>query len=251
MARIHLIAQGKGGVGKSYVAWVLAQYFQERNCKTLFIDTDPVNQTFASVKSLGVERVDITDGDDVDQRCFDDLFAKTLECAPDTEVVIDNGSSGYVSLMSYLIANETVSQLQELGHEVYIHSVLVGGQNLSETLGNFDQMAHRLTTAKFVVWLNHHIDGSVEFGGKSIRESKTLTKHGECIHSIIDLPYRKERLFGEDIRRLLAAHQTFAEGIKNENFIVFAQDRLKVVQRDTFASLDQSGLLNSTQSEEV
>ena len=210
MARVHLIAQGKGGVGKSYVAWLLAQYLQERDYKTLFIDTDPVNQTFASVESLGVETFDITDGDDVDQRCFDDLFSKVLECDPDTEVVIDNGSSGYVSLMSYLIANETVSQLEALGHEIYIHSILVGGQNLAETLGNFDEMARRLSTVKMAVWMNHHVEGPVEYAGKPIKDSKTILKYKERIQAIIDLPRRKERLFGEDVRELLACHQTLS-----------------------------------------
>ena len=244
MARIHLIAQGKGGVGKSYVAWLLAQYLQERDYKTLLIDTDPVNHTFASVKSLGVEYFDITDGDDVDQRLFDDLFARVLECDTDTEVVIDNGSSSYVSLMSYLIANETVSQLQELGHEVYIHSLIVGGRDMSETLGNFDEMATKLPSAKMVVWLNHQIAGDVAHKGKSVRDSKTISKYNGQIRTILDLPRRKERLFGEDIRNLMAAHQTFAEGLENADFTVFSRQRLKIVQRETFARLDDSGLLS-------
>ena len=42
---IHLSLQGKGGVGKSLTASILAQYFRQRGHDVQCIDTDPVNQT--------------------------------------------------------------------------------------------------------------------------------------------------------------------------------------------------------------
>ena len=44
---IHLTLQGKGGVGKSLVAAVLAQYLKSAGRDVRCIDTDPVNRTFA------------------------------------------------------------------------------------------------------------------------------------------------------------------------------------------------------------
>src|SRR5579859_3467685 len=43
---IHLTLQGKGGVGKSLVASILAQYFRHHGREIRCIDSDPVNQTF-------------------------------------------------------------------------------------------------------------------------------------------------------------------------------------------------------------
>ena len=45
---VHLSLQGKGGVGKSLVASLLAQYFRDRKGMSVrCIDADPVNQTLA------------------------------------------------------------------------------------------------------------------------------------------------------------------------------------------------------------
>ena len=50
---IHLTLQGKGGVGKSLVATVLAQYLREKGKDVRCIDTDPVNRTFAQYRWFG------------------------------------------------------------------------------------------------------------------------------------------------------------------------------------------------------
>lgn len=42
---VHFTLQGKGGVGKSLVSALLAQYFQTVVGDVKCIDTDPVNQT--------------------------------------------------------------------------------------------------------------------------------------------------------------------------------------------------------------
>src|SRR6266545_6675042 len=57
---VHLSLQGKGGVGKSLVASLLAQYFRHRKGMTVrCIDADPVNQTLTQYKELGAERLDL------------------------------------------------------------------------------------------------------------------------------------------------------------------------------------------------
>jgi Mrp family chromosome partitioning ATPase len=56
---VHLVLQGKGGVGKSFVASILGQYFRERNKNVSCVDTDPVNQTFAQYRELAVQRLDL------------------------------------------------------------------------------------------------------------------------------------------------------------------------------------------------
>jgi CO dehydrogenase nickel-insertion accessory protein CooC1 len=54
-----MILQGKGGVGKSMVAALLAQYKISKNEKPVCIDTDPVNQTFFGYKEFDVHRLNI------------------------------------------------------------------------------------------------------------------------------------------------------------------------------------------------
>ena len=63
MKEVHMIVQGKGGVGKSLISTILAQYLKEQlpeeniHC----FDTDPVNRTFHRYQALQTEMVDIMD----------------------------------------------------------------------------------------------------------------------------------------------------------------------------------------------
>ena len=49
---VHLILQGKGGVGKSMVAAILGQFLHTRGIETQCIDTDPVIQTLMQYRAL-------------------------------------------------------------------------------------------------------------------------------------------------------------------------------------------------------
>src|SRR5690242_15768566 len=76
---IHLTLQGKGGVGKSLVAVILAQYLAQRDLKIHCIDTDPLNRTFAQYTALGADRIQVRDEHNrIDQRSFDGLLERFL-----------------------------------------------------------------------------------------------------------------------------------------------------------------------------
>ena len=76
---IHLSLQGKGGVGKSFAASVLAQYFQARDKPLRCIDTDPVNKTLTQFEALHVEPLVLLSHDPVCARCLVHLNMKTFE----------------------------------------------------------------------------------------------------------------------------------------------------------------------------
>lgn len=49
---IHFVMQSKGGVGKSVVSSLMAQYLSNKVGNLSIIDIDPNNKTLASYKSL-------------------------------------------------------------------------------------------------------------------------------------------------------------------------------------------------------
>src|ERR1043165_3783885 len=99
---IHLTLQGKGGVGKSLVAALLAQYFREDGLDVRCIDTDPVNRTFAQYAALGADRLNLRDEHNrIDQRVFDTLMERFL--SEDAIFVVDNGASTFLPLSHYLL----------------------------------------------------------------------------------------------------------------------------------------------------
>ncbi len=113
MAKVHMILQGKGGVGKSFIASILAQHYYAKKKNVLCIDTDPVNATFHGFKKLNVQRLDLMEGDEIDPRKFDDLIESISKSK--TDVVIDNGASTFVALAHYLISNQIPALLKNSG----------------------------------------------------------------------------------------------------------------------------------------
>ena len=96
MATIHLSLQGKGGVGKSFLALMIAMYYQEKNIPLSIFDTDPINSTVYSFRSLKAQKFEIMNKDNIDKRSFDKLFSTAIES--ENDVLIDIGSNGFISL---------------------------------------------------------------------------------------------------------------------------------------------------------
>ena len=105
---IHLTLQGKGGVGKSLIASVLAQYFREHGRDVRCIDTDPVNRTLAQYSALGVDWLNLRDEHNrIDQRSFDSLMERFLT-EDGATFVVDNGASTFLPLWHYLLDNSAL-----------------------------------------------------------------------------------------------------------------------------------------------
>ena len=90
-AAIHLSLQGKGGVGKSLAASILAQYFMARGKPVRCIDSDPVNKTLSQYAALRAEPFMLLRDGIVDQRAFDQLMETML--TEEGTFVVDNGAS--------------------------------------------------------------------------------------------------------------------------------------------------------------
>ena len=56
MSTVHLILQGKGGVGKSVIATLLAQYLRDKGLTVTCFDADPVNSSQAAGHSMSASR---------------------------------------------------------------------------------------------------------------------------------------------------------------------------------------------------
>ena len=65
---VHLILQGKGGIGKSVVASWLAEFLIGRGQHVCCIDGDPVNRSPGQYKALGAEKLDLVNQDGVVMR---------------------------------------------------------------------------------------------------------------------------------------------------------------------------------------
>ena len=67
---IHILLQGKGGVGKSLISAILSQYLLSKGQDVRCVDADPVNQTLSEYQGLAVSRLNLLKAGSVDQREF-------------------------------------------------------------------------------------------------------------------------------------------------------------------------------------
>ena len=237
--KIHMLLQGKGGVGKSFISSAIAQYKHSKGQTPLCIDTDPVNSTFHGYKSLNVRRLDIMEGDEINPRKFDLLIEWLSETEID-DVVIDNGAATFVPLSHYLINNQVPVLLQGMGYELVIHTVVTGGQAMKDTLAGFVNLAKQFESPTlFVVWLNPYW-GIVEHEGRSFEKLNPYLENKDRVSALVTIPTLKPETFGQDLSDLLQARLTFDESINDPALTIMTRQRLKIIQRTLFGQMENA-----------
>jgi len=237
MKRVNFVMQGKGGVGKTYVASLLAQYHLENDKEIVCIDTDPVNATFAGYKAFNVRRLELMDGNDLNPRKFDAMMKMLLD--EDSHFIIDNGAASFLPLSSYLIENGVVDMLTEQGKEVVVHIPITGSQGMRDTLTGFDKLASHLPeSANLVVWLNEFFGAVVSEDGKTFEEMKVYTKNKNRVSGIIRIQRQTASTFGQDVESMLTRRATFAEVKEDPAFELMSKQRLTMVQRNLFGQME-------------
>jgi len=236
MANIHMFLQAKGGVGKSFAATLMAQKMIEDGKTTLCIDIDPGNPTFSSYRALNVIPLDVMEGDDVNPWKFDSMIE--LVAASEHDVIIDNGASSFIPLVSYIKKTEIPALLQSAGHTLIIHTVIVGGNALFDTV---DGLVKTISTfpeeTKFVVWLNP-VSGPIEEEGKGFLEFKGYTKNAHRISAVIEIPDFEQKTFSRNLREMMKSNLTFDESLKMPSLPIVTRQRLTMMRRDIYKQLD-------------
>lgn len=232
MTNVHMTLQGKGGVGKSFVASLVMQYLLENKIDVKGIDTDPVNQTFANYKNFNVKHLKLLEKSVIIPRNFDALMEELLNS--NCQYVIDNGATTFLPLAYYLKENEAFDILATAKKNVIIHTIITGGQALADTLSGLFSICTQIPqTANIVVWKNEFF-GPIIANGKNFEEMKVFEETKERISAIITIPQQTSSTFGEDIKTMLDKKLTFNE-IKNSNeFSIMAKSRLARVKNMLF-----------------
>ncbi len=235
---VHFILQGKGGIGKTLVSTILAQWMAGQDTQPLrSYDTDQENPTFSRYKAMNVRHVPVmTDTRTIDPKRFDALMIDLLE--EDGNCVIDNGANTFSPLMAYLLENDCFTLLKESGRKVYIHVIVGGGDTLHDTATGFTATA-KATDVPLVLWENQHFGLLQSASGKQFTESLTYSEHAARVVGRVVLSQRNADTFGADIKKMNIARLTLEEVRASDKFNVMEKQRIKVVFRDLFEQLDK------------
>jgi hypothetical protein len=239
MGTIHFLMQGKGGVGKSFVASVLFQYLQKRGLTVHGFDIDPVNKTFTGHKEFGVTHVDIMSGNDINRYLFDRLISLLAELPDETQAVVDNGASSFVSFCAYVKDENAFGILKEAGQEVVMHMPVTGGQALPETITIMNSLLMHFTDCPLVAWLNPK-DGPIKMD--NFYEFAVYKEHPDQFRAVIEMPSYRPETYGRDLTEHLTRSCSFDYGIKYHGTIV-TKSRIFNIWKELREIIDQSGLI--------
>jgi adenylylsulfate kinase-like enzyme len=235
-ATVHIVLQGKGGVGKSFVSSLLAQYFMQRDKPVHCFDTDPINATLAQYPALKAQRVNVLRSGAVDEKEFDTIV--DYVCSNVGVFVVDTGATTFVPLWNYVLENELLGLLSKHGRQVYIHSVVAGGQALHDTLNGFGKVAQTTAERNVIVWLNEYF-GEVD----GFTELAVTEQNIEKLLGSVMIRERNPHTYGDDISQMLKKRLSFDEAVRSEEFSLVSKQRLTIFRRDIFEQIDRLGLV--------
>lgn len=240
MPVVHLILQGKGGIGKSVIAGWLVEYLRNRGKTVQCIDGDPVNRSLAQYKGLNAEKLDLVNEEGLIVRLRYDALLERFATENGT-FVVDSGATAFLPLWSYIVETEVIRVLQETGRKLYVHCVVSGGEMLSDTLLGFDTLARSTPDRNMVVWINEYF-GPVAREGKAFDQMNVFQKHSDKVLGSVGIPQRSPDTFGASILLMRQKKLTFGEALESNEFLLAQKSRLHIVRRDLFEQLDKLGL---------
>ena len=165
-----MMLHGKGGVGKSFISCMLAQYLVSHGGSPLCIDSDPMTGTLKSYEGLHVTKLDVLEGRKLKRGKFDLLFDLIHGSDKGKDVVIDVGTSTYLPFWDYTISSDVAALLDGIGREMVVHTVVTGGHGREDSLkGAMDLVRQVPASVRVVVWLNPYW-GPVERDGSKFEE---------------------------------------------------------------------------------
>jgi hypothetical protein len=234
-ATAHFVLQGKGGVGKSYVSAVLAQYFRDKGRSPHCIDTDPVNATFAQYKRLGAHHLNILRKGTIHEKRFDELVEEI--CSGEGVYIIDTGATTFVPLWNYILENKILEFLKERERAVFVHTIVTGGQARSDTLNGVKRLAETTAEKNIVVWLNEYF-GEFVTNGNAFSDLNIAEEQALRILGFVLVHEHNPQTYGDDVRQMLELRLTFEEAIQKPEFSLVSKQRLTIIRREIFEQID-------------
>lgn len=239
MSEINIVLIGKGGVGKTFVSWVLAQFKKSVFTDVRCFDVDPVNASFSKIRALNVTRLKITkdSGSEISKRKFDDLFNEILTTQSDC-YVIDIGASTFLPLIAYIHETSLLKILTDEGHSVFLHVPIVGGQAFEETIRGLNAIQKIPDFAgRIVIWENEYFGQitSEQLDGKNLLDIVTIKKFIERIAGVVKIPYLSDSdTFAKDMKEITTQNLTFDEANEFFSKNVMVRSRIQRLRNNLF-----------------
>ena len=230
MTPIHLIGGEKGGVGKSLMARVLAQYMIDRELPFLGFDTDRSHGALMRFYSGYASPVAI------DQVQSLDAIVEAAVDQPGRRILVDLAAQTHDSLAGWMEDAGVVDLAEELGMKLFYWHVMDTGKDSVDLLR---RLLDRFGTGLAYVLVRNQVRGT-DFG--------TLEQSGEQARAIgmgarvVTLKKLNEHV----IQKIDSASSTFWKAKSSERdpsgLGLMDRQRVKMWLRDAYREIDEVGV---------
>lgn len=173
MSQIHLIGGEKGGVGKSVVARVLAQYLIDHNLPFLGFDTDRSHGSLLRFYSAYASPVV------VDRYESLDAIVEAASENPDKRILVDLAAQTHEPLVKWMDETGVLEMAGELGLQLSYWHVMDSGKDSVDLLKKlFDRFGARLG---YVLVLNQSRGDNFEIFDKSGERERAAELNAKII----------------------------------------------------------------------
>jgi hypothetical protein len=174
MSTIHLIGGEKGGVGKSVVARLLAQYMIDHEIPFIGFDTDRSHGSLLRFYSDYASPTVIDDYQSLD------AIIETACAQPEQRILVDLAAQTHYPLVRWLEESGVLELAEELGISICYWNVMDSGKDCVDLLGKLlDQFGSRLNYVLVQNQLRDDNFNILEFSGVKDRaldlNARTIT----------------------------------------------------------------------------
>lgn len=233
-ASINFIGGEKGGVGKSVVARLLAQYFIDHECAFVGFDTDRSHTSFARFYADYASPVVVDSYEGLDH------IAAVFEENTETSVIVDLAAQTAAPLARWMQDSDVVALMHSIGVRVNLWHVADAGQDSVVLLENL--LATYGDAPNYIVVKNHGRGSDFSQLEASSAYQKVQELGG---NTIINLA----QLHEASMRKIDKANASFWAAInttKGDNALgMLERQRVKMWLKGAYAEMDALGLTSS------
>ncbi len=232
---VHIVVAPKGGVGKSYVSALLAEFAQSRGEKMRVFDLDQKNTTLTRFKALDCEAVPLLSDDDrFDFEKMDAFIGKLF--SENGPFLLDVGASVFGDVWRYFVRYQIGVGMREEGHRLIFHSVLAGGTETVDSLGGFKTVCAEAIGRQVVAWVNP-VRGPVSLEGIDFLDMRVYRENEEKVLATIILPRNDEATLN-DLSNLGKKRMILEEAKGDASIFFPSKQRLRVYRSEVFKQIE-------------
>lgn len=229
MSQIHFIGGEKGGVGKSLVARVLAQYLIDKDLPFLGFDTDRSHGALMRFYS-GFASPVLVDS----YEALDAIMEAAVE-QPKRRILVDLAAQTHDPLVRWMDDSGVLNLADEMGVKIHYWHVMDSGKDSTDLLR---KLLDRFGTSLSYVLVRNHIRGNdfsvLEQSGEQAR-AIAMGAHVMSLKKLHDGVIQKIDAASSSFWKAKTAHDTDGLGLMD-------RQRVKMWLRDVYRDLDDIGV---------